>query len=113
MRDSDRKIVQKYVKNNPTAPFSQFKKEFPKAQVSDCCYYTYRRKSKGVSVPSTTHRRQKIYYTVFSCPSLIPAPAKKVLKDFVDSLNRSKSSRLEIVESVSTKQIEIRELKVL
>lgn len=113
MRDKDREILQDFLKSNPTAPYSEFKKVHRHAQVSDCTYYNYRRKQNGTSSVNTGSRKQKIFITVFSMPNTVSKETKKALNDFVSALNQLKRSKLEIIEAIDSKQLEVRELKVI
>lgn len=112
----DYTIIEDFLKKDPMATYKDFKKEYPKFKISDAMYYNYRRKRNGLTAaPSTVARRSqtKIYVQMWSMDAeeLKKMPVVDAIKAFVDSMNKTMNTRMEIVELLNPNVIEVREAK--
>jgi hypothetical protein len=113
MQKKDTRAVKAFIEKNPTASFSKFASHIKGVSpISDCYYYTLRRQITGMVRDS--RKRSNMYVRLFLTPaSEIKSEAKELLQKFIDALNVTHHTRMEMIEFGNPPEIEIRELKVL
>ena len=95
--------------------------------LSDSMYYNYRRRFRGLPMSYEKARgkhsdgekkeytrkpKTNIYMPVFMFDSAsIPPEAKRILENFVEALNTSKRTKMEVVEYSNPQKIEVREIQ--
>lgn len=104
-------------------PYSVFKKECPRVEISDATYYAWRRKFLGLepygTKPIRKATRQRLYKQFFSIEKKNTTnEAVVLLRQFIDKMNASNHhSRFEIIEyNIVTEgdpesMVEVREYK--
>jgi hypothetical protein len=104
------KTIGNYIKNHPTASYSEFAKSIKNVPISDCYYYTLRRKITGVV--RDTRKKSNTYVRLFLADSKeVSTEARTLLQKFIESLNITLSTKIEMIETGFPSKLEIRELK--
>ncbi len=105
------KAVEAYIQKNPTATYSDFAKDHQGAvKISDCYYYTIRRRISGSARDG--RKKSNTYIRLFLVEAKeATAESKKLLQKFIDAMNITLSSKIEMIEFGNPSQLEIRELK--
>jgi len=103
-------FVKKYIESNPDSTYTEFAEKHGKV-CSDGNYYRVRRMVTGVSAPHRSSKTESsVYMTLWSHDAKgVSEESRALLKDFLDTLNRSARSRMEFVELRDPEVIEIRE----
>lgn len=121
LSSEQRDILKAYIKSNPDSTFAQFEKDIKgKVKCSDSYYYYVKRDVSGPSkraytrrdpnAPTTKASKSPVYMTIWSYPTEdFNDGARKILKDFVETLNASRRSRFQIIEMKDPSIVEIRE----
>jgi len=122
LTDPEKNKLKDYIKNNPSKTYSEFRKDL-NVQISDAYYYYVRRDihGKSKSPKASKQKTEKIfrsysrhisplYMTIWTYPTEKTTPQTiEVLKNLIDSLNKIKRTRWDIVELKDPSVIEIRE----
>lgn len=125
LTDEQRELLKAYVKNNPNSTYSKFVIDIRgKVKCSDAHYYSvkrelgivssrpYTKKSSGERIPRNSFK-SPLYMTIWSYPvEKCPEVARKVLEDFVGTMNGLRRSRFEVVEMKNPAVIEVRETHI-
>jgi len=112
MNEEEKAIIKTYVEKNPTGTFTSFKDAVGgKVICSDTHFYQMRRKILGnTSAASPKVPRTPLYMTVWSYPTeQFTSETKKVLNDFIQSLNGMRRARFQMIELKDPAIVEIRE----
>lgn len=124
LTDEQRELLKAYIKNNPDSTYSKFVNDIRgKVKCSDAHYYSVKRelgvvssrpytKSSGEKTPRTSFK-SPLYMTIWSSPiEKCPEAARRVLEDFVATMNGLRRSRFEVIEMKNPAVIEIRETHI-
>jgi len=113
MQRKDTKAVRAFIEKNPTASFSEFTRQIKGVSpISDCYYYTLRRQVTGMARDG--RKKSNMYVRLFLTPANeVKTEARTLLQKFIDALNTTHHTRMEMIEFGNPSQIEIRELKAI
>jgi hypothetical protein len=100
-----------YVKTHPQMSFAKFSEQSG-IKISDCYYYMIRREVFACgSRVNSSFKSGGIYINLIAIPSTgLSEETKRVVLDVVRAINTSKGTRLEVVENVGEKTLEIRQV---
>jgi hypothetical protein len=125
LTEEHRELLKAYIKNNPDSTYTRFVNDIKgKVKCSDAHYYSVKRelgivstkrsyvKSSGEKIPRSSFK-SPLYMTVWSCPiEKCPETARKVLEDFISTMNGLRRSRFEVIEMKNPAVIEVRETHI-
>jgi len=100
-----------FIKTHPQMNFDEFSK-ISKIKMSDRYYYMLRSEifPRGRRVNSS-FKSGKIYINLISIPSKdLSEETKKILQDVLRAINNTKGTRLEMIENIGEKILEIRQV---
>jgi hypothetical protein len=129
----DRKAVETFLRKNPSSSYSNFQTSKEAVPISDCLYYTIRRKMTGINRKKITginrkkipceekskmtgrgmRRRSNTYTRLFLTEAgEVNSEAKNLLQKFLEAMNTIYQTKMEIIEFGNPAQLEIRELTI-
>lgn len=109
----DYSTVDNFLNKNPSASYNEFKEAHPDFEISDCAFYTRRRKLNGSSYHKGKSSSSKIYVHLCTLDSaeLVKMSKIEALREVLNSLNNVFRSKMELVEMKNPDQIVIWEAK--
>ena len=110
LTNQQRRRLKQHIESNPGDTFQEFSNKYRGTKVSDAYYYMLRRQIHGSTGPRNANRKS-LYLTVWSRPmEKVTDVAKNVLNDFVDTLNKTKRVRFQVIEIKDPAVLEVREI---
>ena len=114
--------ISRYIREHTRSSFTQCMNDL-KINTKPWTFYRIRDalKKEGINIPSspqtgvpktTTSKKHGIYMKVFTHPAKdVPQSAKDLLKNFIECLNSTKRTHMELVEYVNPPELEVREIR--
>ena len=103
-----------YIKTHPVMSYNKFT-QVSGIKISDCYYYLIRHDILGSTRTNTrsnsSFKSGGIYINLIAIPSAgLSAETKKVVMDVLKAINTVKGTRIELVENIGEKTLEVRQV---
>lgn len=103
-------LIDEFIHKNPRGTYSLLKEMIPNVQISDCSYYTRRRKLTGISSERVTGPRNtrapKAMTVLWKSPSKnVDKNSLEILRDFAMNIGRAANLPINIIEVADPPEI--------
>jgi len=104
--------TEEFIKTHPKMSFDKFK-TISDIKINECYYYGIRRNIFPRGLRANSVSKTCVYVNVASIPcEKFSSETKKAITDLIKAINDSKGTKMEAIENVRDKTIEVRQVGV-